>query len=221
MPETFPSAVAVEKGFNGREFIAIMRYCMEARIGLRVLDAEKVTSDMLPVGSVFFIERCLGYKVVPDYYPSWCTDILHRKVWWSPNIPTKACFVKPDQYKIFTGYVKKQGTIHNCHDTLGFWCSEIVTFEDEWRYLVSDGKVLDASWYQGKNEDSKAPEMPVIVPRGTFGALDIGRLDDGRLALVEFHHPFSVGWYGDQQKYKAYARFLIDGWTSLKNEEGH
>lgn len=95
-----------------------------------------------------------------------------------------------------------------------YWVSEVVEFVQEWRYYVANGRVVTTGWYQGEDEDEPAPELGIEWPEGFSGAVDFGRLDDGRIALVECHAPFACGWYGEN--HRDYAEWLLEGW---KNRE--
>lgn len=220
MPKpSFPKGIYFQKGMIGREFMAMHLWCSLNNIPFRLISTEDISNldpNWLPIGNVVFIQHWLGEEVVPDYYPEWAKPILTRKVWLSADIPYKACFVKPNRYKHFTGYVKPKGTIHSVGNLNGFWCSDIVDFVNEWRLLIRDGEVLDKSWYLGEEEDKPCPSLCFDVPKGVYGALDIGELRSGETEIIEFHHPFSIGWYGDN--INAYAEFLIEGWKFMSTK---
>lgn len=207
---SFPYAgFAFEKGIqSSRETIAIHSWAVLNQIKVRYTK-EKI-EDFLPVGSVRFIETWLDKTFVPNYYPEFAKPILKRKVWFSSNIPVKACFYKPDQYKHFTGCVKKHGSIINCSN-VDFWCSEIVEFHNEWRLYITNGEILDTGWYQGADEEKPCPSVGLNL-NSVYGALDIGETDQG-IQIVEFHHPFAIGWYGTE--IEAYIKFLSEGFKTL------
>jgi hypothetical protein len=94
-----------------------------------------------------------------------------------------------------------------------FIVSEPVTFVQEWRYYVANGEVLASGWYDGNDENEPAPALPIAWPAGFSGAVDFGRLADGRIALVESHHPYACGWYGDDSE--MWVLWLIEGWRSM------
>jgi len=166
------------------------------------------------------MHACIGEKVVPDYFPGFMEKFVTRKVWREQKWPLRKVFIKPaDVHKRFDGFAT-----HGTHGTYSkkkrgpFWCSEIVTFTDEWRYYVADGRLLCAHWYMGRSADlpepPPAPPLSVEFPADWCGTVDLGTLPDGRLELVEAHPPFAVGWYGDDEA--EFAEFTIKGWKWLK-----
>ena len=48
----------------------------------------KIPDNLIPVGSVEFCEKILGYSVLPNYYPDWLSHKFYRKIWRKPK-PTK------------------------------------------------------------------------------------------------------------------------------------
>lgn len=176
--------------------------------------------DYVPCGSVEWCLFSLGKTLIPDYYPLWLSQYLYRKVWKEDKWPLgQKVFIKPsDVYKRFTGFEttgtykkKKKGP---------FWCSEIVKFENEWRYYITNGKVICGEWYWGDEVNTpKAPDISHIhIPNEFCGTIDFGMMKVNgiipyKFTLVEVHHPFACGWYGD--KTELYAQWLIDGWGSL------
>ena len=181
---------------------------------------DKLPEGYFPSGSVEWCLKLLGHHVKPDYYPLWIRPYLNREIWETNRWPlTKKVFIKPsDKYKRFDGRCttgfnykgKKKGP---------YWCSEIVSFIDEWRYYIADGKVLCGHWYAGEgiNQETppKAPDISSIsIPGDWCGCLDFGRLSTGQFALVEAQHPFACGWYGDEVE--PYMQWLIAGWRYMR-----
>jgi hypothetical protein len=179
----------------------------------------EVPPDWLPVGDVDWTQAVLGRTLVPDYYPYWLTPWVRRNVWKQDKWPLgHRVFVKPaDRHKRFTGFVSSGTWKKSKKGPL--WCSEIVRFENEWRYYVAGGKVLAAHWYWG--DESRTPEAPElgsiahVIPDGWCGTVDLGHLSDGRLTLVEAHDPLSCGWYGPLNEGRVYAEWLDAGWKFL------
>jgi len=149
----------------------------------------------------------------PDFYPTWLEHWMHREYCVERNdgvavIPT---FVKSaESYKAWPAKLVKAGERY----PEGLICiSGLVTFVQEWRYYVADGEVVATGWYDGRDEDEPAPKLNILWPAGFCGAVDFGRLDDGKIALVESHHPYACGWYGDD--HVAYLNWLISGFEYL------
>lgn len=182
-------------------------------------------SNYIPCGSVEWCESILGKHIIPDYYPEWLHEYLHRKVWKADKWPLEKVFIKcSDRYKRFTGFVTT-GT-YKGKKKPPYWCSEIVHFENEWRYYISNGKVLCSGWYSGDEENTPdAPELNIEIPSDFCGAVDFGTLrkpeiypheEFSVLALVESQHPFSCGWYGPREQDHLYFQWMIDGWIYMK-----
>lgn len=184
-----------------------------------ILMKEDVEKDYIPCGSVEWCEQLLGQHIKPEYYPIWLNHFLHRKVWVSEEwVLGRKLFVKPsDKYKRFTGFVTT-GT-YKKKKKPPFWYSEIVTFENEWRYYITEGKVVTSGWYWGDEINTPFPpnlwEYNLNIPKNFNGAIDFGEIK-GELALVEVQHPFACGWYGPQEYDKTYFQWLIDGWIYMK-----
>lgn len=45
-----------------------------------------------------------------------------------------------------------------------------------------------------------APYIKVDYPPDYWGAVDFGETVDGRILLIEEHHPFACGFYGESDK---------------------
>jgi len=211
---------ALLHGDTSLEASRLYMFCSLQNIPCIYIYKENILPDIyVPCGSVEWCEQILGKHVVPDYYPEWLKDFLYRKVWREDKwILEKRLFVKPaDRYKRFTGFIttgtykkKKRGQL--------IW-SEIVYFENEWRYYISNGRVLASGWYWG--DEINTPDAPdlkelnINVPKDYCGALDFGMTKYG-LTLIESQHPFACGWYGPREQDHLYFQWLIDGWEYMK-----
>jgi hypothetical protein len=185
---------------------------------MRASKKEKIPSDYVPSGSVEWCEFQLGKTIIPDYYPDWLSDYFGRKIWKQDKWPLgQKVFIKPaDRHKRFIGHIttgtygtykgKKRGP---------YWCSEIVSFTDEWRYYMADGKIIGNGWYSGDEINTPAaPELNLQIPTDFCGAVDFGRTLDNRLLLVENNSSYACGWYNKDAN--AYARWLIAGWDYIQ-----
>lgn len=195
----------IEPGYRGREAAAV-----------RMTEAKALALDglIVHVGSVAWVESFIGPQA-PDYYPAWTRGAWHRQI---SSVPVGAVnFVKPtDRYKRFDGHVI--GPTDPIPDGPLVY-SEPVKFVVEWRHYCADGVSLCSWWYSGPDEtcdtEPNGPPLPFELPAGYCGAVDIGRLDTGEIALVEVQHPYAIGWYGEMCDAPNYARFLEAGWASL------
>lgn len=203
-------------GCEGKEELAVFDYCCRYNIPRKICRCrEDAPEGYIPVGTVKWCDQFLPKeRVVPDYYPEFLAPYLYRRVWRTDTWPLgKKVFIKPaDIHKRFDGFITS-GT-YKGKKKPPFWCSEIVSFQDEWRYYVADGKILTGEWYWGDQE--KTPDAPVLnvpIPAGFCGSLDFGTLNTGEFALVEVHPPYACGWYG--KDHKLYVEWLIKGWEYM------
>ena len=214
------TTILIQPNYSGREALKAIDGCR--RLGVDWRWGVLVRPDCVPIGDVEFCERVLlqqGYeRPTPDFYPDFLRDWMHRGWTISERFrhyhdgPTGAWFVKSaDRYKDYPAKVLRTGDKWPVSGR--FIVSEPVTFVQEWRYYVADGEVLASGWYDGNDENEPAPALPIAWPETFSGAVDFGRLADGRIALVESHHPYACGWYGDDSE--MWVLWLIEGWRSM------
>ena len=198
------------------EGMAVYLYCMENDIPVfKANYKDACPEDYVPCGSIPWITKTLNKTIIPDYYPEWMSEHLHRKVWKSDEwIRGEKFFVKPaDKHKRFDGFITR-GTWHKKKKP-PFWYSEIVSFSNEWRYYVTKGKIICGKWYDGDEVNTPdAPELDITIPESFSGTLDFGTFSDGTLALVEAHEPFGCGWYGEKED-ETFLQWVIDGWIYM------
>lgn len=209
----------IQSGYTGKEVSALMFSLDRSR--LRYSAVHDYDKDWPVVGSVEFVEQMLRKQFKPDYYPFFLESWLHRKVGFSNYIGdnTEPVFVKPaDRHKRFESFVFWPTENWQLdYIDLGPICySELVKFEDEWRYYVADGEVLVAHWYQGPEVEIDPPELGIGWPKDFCGAVDFGRLDNGKIALVENNLPYACGWYGSCNDGEVYGEWLSKGFKYLK-----
>lgn len=217
------SGFAVELFDYSLERNRLYMYCLKNNIKFLIIkNKEKCPIDYVPCGSVEWCSRSFIHPIIPDYYPEWTKECLYRKIWRQDSwILGRKLFVKPaDRYKRFDGFVTS-GTYKKKKKPPLIW-SEIVEFENEWRYYISHGKILASEWYCGDEVNTpEASELKIDIPANYYGALDVGSLKDGRLAIVESQHPFACGWYGPIEKDVLYFQWLIDGWDYMMKNVNH
>jgi len=201
---------------------AIMTTCTLHKIPFTIIIHERFLKPYyIPVGSIKFIQKCLGKIIKPDYYPEYMKDYLGRKIWETDKWPLdQHVFIKPsDSFKRFSGRItngrykgKKNGP---------YICSEVVHFIDEWRYYILNGEVVFANWYIGEdNIEKEAPPFPITLDKSIYGTIDMGMTIDNKFLLVEVHEPFSCGWYGKMthENCEIYAKWLAYGYDYLKRK---
>jgi len=200
----------------------VITLCAERDIPIeRFQNKETVPDDLIPCGSVEWSESILGYSPTPDYYPEWVKSHLHRNVWAGDKwILEKRVFVKPaDRYKRFTGFVSSANS-YKGKKRPPYMFSDVVSFNNEWRYYISNGKILTSGWYDGDQINTPdAPELDVDIPKEFCGAADFGTYD-GKLCCIEVQHPYACGWYGDfSNDSLPYVQWLIDGWIYMLKKD--
>lgn len=200
-----------------KEEQSILQYCIINNIPYKFCKTKSdAPLDFIPIGSVEWCEEFLPKNnTIPDYYPKFLSSYLCRKVWRTNEWPKNRVFIKPaDHFKKFTGFIS-EGEIKGCDGE--FWCSDVVNFLNEWRYYISNGKILAAEWYNGIDDEVEAPLIDIKFSSNYCAAIDFGMLDTGQIALVEAHLPYACGWYG--KNYKIYAEWVVSGWNYLHNVE--
>ena len=179
-------------------------------------DTEQIPEGWIPSGTVPWVSSIIGEIIIPNYFPNFLHPYVTRRIWTEEKWPLKKVFIKPaDRHKRFTGFITS-GTYRKSKRG-PFWCSEILSFQNEWRYYVAYGKLIGAYWYWGVNDDPiDAPKIDITWPENWCGTADFGTLPNGKIELVESHPPFACGWYG--KKHDEYAEFLTLGWKWLKEK---
>jgi len=192
-------------------------YCSKNNLKIEFLTEPNFDENIIPFGSVDFVQKFYGMNFVPNYYPEFLSEFISRKIWKADILPTKNVFAKPaDKYKRFSGKILQRfvrGAPECCfmEEYRGpYWLSEIVEFSKEWRVYVTNGKILAQYFYLGEDEDVSPPEINIKFPDNFCGAVDFGLLYS-KVELIESHHPFSIGWYGGFAEGERYIKFLEAG----------
>jgi hypothetical protein len=203
------TTISIQTSYSGRERIAVISAA--PGLGIEWVVAPVSAPGTIPIGTVEYCEPLFGPNR-KDFYPQFLQwDYQCRTLYFYTGSETieSRCFVKdatrwksPDWSRI----VEPGEQLPD-----GKWViSPVVKFTQEWRYYVANGSVVTTGWYKGTDEDEPAPPLDVEWPRGFSGAVDMGRLDDGRIALVEACAPFACGWYGED--HRDYLRWLTTAW---------
>jgi hypothetical protein len=198
-----------------REQLQAIMGCTKLGIPWR-MSKEFGNADECHVGSVEWCQEAMGFAPRPEFYPTWASRWLHRRISFSFGCavnPAGRLFGKP-----WSGYKIAPARIFETGDYIpdGWVGSEVVNFVQEWRYYIADGELLAAGWYDGSNDDEPAPKLDIQWPSGWCGAADFGRLDTGEIALVECHHPYACGNYLEADECEAWVMWLEIGWASLR-----
>lgn len=133
-------------------------------------------------------------------------------------------FVKPVICKQFVAGIRGEMYSDLIDDDWPAYICDPVTFVAEWRMYVCNGRILGAGQY-GEGDDEEAPiEWAQKVTDRWSGqpagwALDVGRLDDGRLALVEVNDGWALGFYKGCSP-QAYMDTIAARWRQLSKSAG-
>lgn len=204
-------------------------------------DKFQITKDDFISGDIdvmFHAMKRLGIEYFYDDYPEALKPYLRRKIWedelgnikrelFEEGYLKNPIFIKPkDKLKKFTGFVVE--TLDDLSKCKGagnqtkIWCSEPVTFVDEFRcYFKKDTKPLIGCYKEDFDEKNRVKVQQfldsLILGREfpSAFALDLGVLSTGEVALVEMNDCFSLGLYkGCPSDF--YAKCLIGRWNELK-----
>lgn len=177
-----------------------------------------VPEGSCPIGTVEWCEKVYDYSFTPDHYPEFLKHRLLREIWYDTKWPQQeGLFVKPAyRYKAWDAKITRSG--YSGKKKGPYWISEQVEFTCEWRYYIANGKVLFGEWYDGIEEED-CPPFPsdISIPDTYCGVIDLGRIKDRGIALVEANHPYAVGWYGksDNIQSKIFLDFNIQSYYYL------
>lgn len=199
------------------------------------LERNQVQLDpsILIAGYVSFVHHALRVLKVDtpptNDYPTCLESYLHRRVWRSTlgnvesgltNGSLGVVFVKPLAEKKFTGRVLYN---HDSFYTNGasrqtkVWCSDPVTWRSEYRVFVLNGQNMGIKHYSGDPDifpDVKVIQDMILKMEGPKSyALDVGVLEDGNTALVEFNDCYSLGSYGLESDF--YTDMILARWEEL------
>ena len=53
----------------------------------------------------------------------------------------------------------------------------------------------------------------MTIPATCCGAVDVGYSEPRGLILIEAHHPYAIGWYGEDAR--VYFEYLQQGWKYM------
>jgi hypothetical protein len=211
--------IILQPGFDGRESMAAFKACRSLGVPFVVGRPQFAEPGDVPIGSVEYCNDVLAalWSPIPkpDFYPGFLHNWMHRT--WDricvtgSEFLTCPMFVKSGEgYKV--GESKVQPERYRLPRGINYLSSP-VRFTQEWRYYVADGQVVTSGWYDGSDEDEPAPELGIAWPDGFCGAVDLGRLSTGEIALVECHHGYACGWYGDDAE--LFVLWQIECWETL------
>lgn len=213
-----------------REALTLINYCHRSNKQYSIIKHPIV--DYLDqydfiCGNIEFINECLNKTIIPEYYPDFIRRFIKRNIFESNDLKFNH-FIKPTSvYKKFNGFIYNEQQNKNYDNK--YWCSEIVTPKSEWRLYVSNGQVLYFCDYSPKNqqhEDVKNDffklklttyicEIISYIPKNWSGTIDIMDTEEFGFDICECHHPYSIGWYGENKDSEIYYDFLKYGWKYL------
>lgn len=210
------------------------------------LHKSTLNAGALPVGSVEFMREAMRVCEIQEpqslsYHES-LHELLHREAIQTTvgSLNTKR-FIKPIATKTFSGFIYDPAMPIGAYDehdqkqcralqVLGsdalIWSVETVKFIAEWRYYVQDGVVIGKGRY-GPNELNQvsypsdlwvqqAIELFQSSSDICAWSLDIGRLENGVLALVEANDAWALGLCERALDPAQYLQFLHARWMQIR-----
>ena len=201
--------------YQGREVLSAIAGANA--LGVDYIRSAAPVQGYVPVGSVEFCAPLFGKEPVhKNFFPDFLSSLISRPM--ELVVGATGCdlseprFVKcADQWK-----APVASGVSTRIPPGAWWVSACVEFRQEWRYYVADGCLLVTGWYDGEDCNEPAPDIGITWPTGFSGAVDIGRLSNGGLELVEAHAPYGCGWYGESSQNELYALWLFEGWSSRR-----
>lgn len=221
----------IQSGESSREKIAI--YSAARHLGYDYISAKECPPDCIPIGDVPFCEA-VTQKRIPiiefnnqfiqayDFYPDFLKDFRHREIHYGTFGAVEG-YTENSLVKRHCLFLKKakewksdfESRVYEWNENVPYdfyYFSKPVEFVQEWRYYIAGGELITTGWYLGSDEDEPAPELNVVWPRNFNAAIDFGRLNDGKIALVESHAPFACGWYGEN--HEDYVFWQYEAWNN-------
>jgi hypothetical protein len=171
----------------------------------------------------------------PNDYPVCLRHVLHRRIWPSTVRRLREglfegagppVFAKPSaRQKRFTGrvFASSDDLVHleGASGSTAIHCAEPVRWASEHRVYVVRGRVVGVRHYAGDQAVSldQAVVSEAVLRLQESGeatagyGLDLGVLDDGRTALVEWNDGYSLGSYGLDAG--SYTGLVLARWCEL------
>jgi hypothetical protein len=214
-----------QRDVDSRAGQALARYALETnRRCILFSDASEIPNDYegLVSGSVETVQTILKRKVKPDYLPSWALPFAGRKISYVKNLadlPKVPSFLKPsDLLKRFDGFL--WNGIDELNEVPPFEVQSPVEIISECRYYVTLGRVVSKGWYSPTLIDEiDSPDLPraLSIPNDWSGTIDCAKTTEHDSIIIEGHHPFSCGWYGESSDFMIFGKWLEDGWNYMKS----
>lgn len=178
-------------------------------------------------------------------YPQELCGLLGRSMTLSTaeaaRAPGPARFAKPESTKAFTGFVhdpsvpeaelgaherEQRAALLSMEPSVPVWMGPVVEFVAEWRAYMHGGSVIGLERYDPDGSDGveepgrawvEAATGPWLGAPGAPAAcaIDIGRLANGALVLVEVNDAWALGLYGRSVDAKDYLAMLGARWSQL------
>lgn len=172
--------------------------------------------NMIPVGSIEFVNKVLSFNGKPAMKPINIPDVLMDEQYLSRKV--QRCSTKDEVYALYEKwnkdslFVKSDSGIktgntdiykktHTIFDDSSYFVSEVVDFVSEYRCFVNREQLKGIKNYLGDEWvlPSKDFVMDCISKIGknlTAYTLDVGILPNGKTAVIEVHNFVSCGLYG-------------------------
>jgi hypothetical protein len=199
---------SLQSPYNGREILSAQNGAIS--LGIDYVRSIKPIQGYIPVGTVEYCAPVFGKEPsIKNFYPSFLRNFVTRDLKLIRDMHSTDYFFVKDATK----WKSDSDKFVKCVSGGLYWASSLVRFTQEWRYYIADGCLLAAAWYDGDDTNEPAPKLDIKWPSGFSGAVDFGRLDNGRIELVEAHAPYGCGWYGESKENDLYALWLYEAWN--------
>ena len=189
---------AIQPGLSSREAIAVLNSARALQHEYEFCTRPDMIEHHIPIGDVPYCESIWSPEVrqdlshyAIDFYPDFLKDFLHRKIGYGTfgiydtidYSPTRRISIFLKTAKHWKSDFVSRVVKWDDHVPLDwYYWSEPVSFVQEWRYSVADGRVITTGWYQGNDEDEPAPTLwDVKWPSFYSAAVDFGRSEERRV----------------------------------------
>lgn len=161
--------------------------------------------DLIPIGSVEFVSKCLndyyGLNPLPKNVPEELFPFANRHIFNGTEKDLKGhgkSFVKSnDEIKKFTEILNDDSYILSKGN---YQISELIEIDSEWRAFVYEGKLVGLQNYSGKfdvfpNVDKIRAMINAYKSQPITFTLDVA-ISNNDTVVIEVHDFFSCGLYG-------------------------
>lgn len=204
-------------------------------------------NDYLFVGSVEYMHKVFSLLKIKQpiniSYPTELQKYLKRNIrissihyfFESVLKNKKELFIKPVNTKQFTGFVynplkkisecdyftqENMGEFFKLNPKEEIYLSDIISFEQEWRYYIQDNKIIGCARYDEFDSEDIYPSSNLILSmindykNNKPYTIDVG-LHNNEYILVECNDAYAIGLYNGAMSSEKYLNYLYERWCFL------